>query len=344
MEQEWKLFEMIAPELTRTVLERYTILRNLYWMQPVGRRLLAEKIGVTERSLRTDTDSLRQHGLLTVTKSGMQLTDAGTKVFHGLENLMDTIAGRNQMEQRLEKFFNIQQCVIVAGNCDTEKKVLAEFGKMVGQLLDNHLPHKDNVIAVMGGTTMASVAENLPALEHDRHNIFVPARGGIGELVNIQANAISSVMAQKSGGSYRALYVPEQVSPETAESLTKEPTIQSVLQLIDQSDAVIYSIGKAMHMAARRKMQAQELSMLKAKNAVAESFGYFFNEQGEVVYKIPRLGLQLEDIQRIPLVIAVAGGKSKGKAVKAYMKNAPHHTRLVTDVACATEILRGATL
>lgn len=344
MEQEWKLMEDIAPELTKTVTERYKILRNLYWMQPVGRRTLAEKLSVTERSLRTDTDALRSQGLLVVTKSGMHLTPEGLRVFQGLENLMDAIGGRNQIESRIEKYFGIQECIVVVGNSDSEKKVLGEFGKIVSQLLTQHLPHKENIIAVMGGTTMAAVAENLQTLEQDRHNTFVPARGGIGEMVNIQANAISSVMAQKTGGNYRALYVPEQVSPETYKPLLQEPMIQDVLHLIDEADAVIFSIGKALHMAARRKMRARELSMLKEKNAVAESFGYFFDEKGEVVYKIPRIGLQLKDLTRIPLVIAVAGGKSKGKAVKAYLKNAPKQTRLVTDLACANEILKGITL
>lgn len=344
MEQDWKFIESLAPEMARTVIERYQILRNIYWMQPVGRRLLAEKLSVTERSLRTDTDALRQQNLIVVTKSGMHVTPEGMEVVEGLTDLMDNLLGRNQIQRQLQKMFNIRQVIVTAGNSDSEKQVLVEFGKIVSQLLDEHLPHKENVIAVMGGTTMATVAAHMLPLEHERHDIFVPARGGVGEMVNIQANAVSSVMAQKTKGSYRALYVPEQVSAKTYGSLLEEPTVQEVIKLIEKSDCVIYSIGKALHMAARRKMSAENLSMLKEKHAVAESFGYFFNEDGEVVYKIPRIGLQLKDIKTIPLVIAVVGGKSKGKAVKAYLKNAPQQTCLVTDQACANEILKGETL
>lgn len=344
MEQEWKLLESLAPEMTKSILERYQILRNIFWMQPVGRRTLAEKLGVSERSLRTDTDDLRQQNLLVVSKSGMHLTPEGLAVVEGLSQLMDAIGGHNQIQRRIQKLFGIRECIVIAGNADTEKQILAEFGKIVSQLLDEHLPHKNNIIAVMGGTTMATVASHMLPLEHERHNVFVPARGGIGETVNIQANAISSVMAQKTKGNYRALYVPERVSPETYKSLLQEPAVQEVVQLIEKSDCVIYSIGRALHMAARRKMSDQELSMLKEKHAVGETFGYFFNEVGDVVYKIPRIGLQLHDLEEIPLVIAVAGGKSKGKAVKAYLKNAPKQTCLVTDMACANEILKGETL
>jgi central glycolytic genes regulator len=124
----------------------------------------------------------------------------------------------------------------------------------------------------------------------------------------------------------------------------QEPSILEVLNLISEANCVIHSIGKALHMAARRKMTEEEILMLKRKNAVAESFGYFFDEEGQVVYKIPRIGLQLKDIQNIPYVFAIAGGRSKAKAIRAYMKNAPKQTWLITDEAAANEILRGATL
>ena len=95
--------------------------------------------------------------------------------------------------------------------------------------------------------------------------MFVPARGGIGEAVSVQANSISAVMANKTGGNYRALYVPEQLSRETYNSLLQEPSIQEVLTLISHANCVVHSIGRALHMAARRKMSDDEMVMLKQK-------------------------------------------------------------------------------
>ncbi len=62
-------------------------------------------------------------------------------------------------------------------------------------------------------------------------------------------------------------------------------------------------------------------------HAVGEAFGYYFNEEGEVVHKVPTIGLQLEDLSHIEHVIAVAGGSSKAKAIRAYMKSAPSFNR-----------------
>ncbi len=345
MNEELKLISEIVPDVLETLQNRYNVLRNVYWMAPVGRRTLALRMGITERVLRTETDFLKNLQLLETSKSGMTLTKHGEEVYHGLEELMDKLQGNQQKEKQLEAYFNIRKCIVVAGDSDKDEKVLKSFGQAVTEILLAQLPNGENIIAVMGGTTMAAVAANMTTIEtSQRHNVFVPARGGIGESVNIQANSVSAKMAQKTGGAYRALYVPEQVSPETYNSLLQEPSVQRVLELIQRANCVVHGIGKALHMAARRGMTAEQLAMLKKQNAVAESFGYFFDNDGNVVYKIPRIGLQLKDLQAVSCIVAVAGGKSKAKAIHSYMKNAPSNTCLITDEGAINEILRGVTL
>lgn len=345
MLKEFKMIEAVAPDMLDVLQERFQILRNIYWMQPIGRRSLSETMGITERVLRTETDVLKQLNLIEPSKSGMTLTERGLEVYQGLELVMNQLLGMHQIEKEMTQYFGIQRCIVVAGDSDIQKKVLSDFGDVLTNTLNLLLPNGENTIAVMVGTTMAMVAENMGSLETEkRHNLFVPARGGIGEAVSVQANSISAVMANKTGGNYRALYVPEQLSRETYNSLLQEPSIQEVLTLISHANCVVHSIGRALHMAARRKMSDDEMVMLKQKNAVAESFGYFFDEEGKVVYKIPRIGLQLKNLQEIPYVVAIAGGKTKAKAIRAYMKNAPKQTWLITDEAAANEILKGVTL
>ena len=73
---------------------------------------------------------------------------------------------------------------------------------------------------------------------------------------------------------------------------------------------------------------------------MAESFGYFFDEEGKVVYKIPRIGLQLKTYKKF-LCRRNCGRQNESKAIRAYMKNAPKQTWLITDEAAANEILKG---
>lgn len=342
MLEELKLIESVAPDFLQVLQERYKILRNIYWMQPIGRRSLADSLNLTERVLRTETDLLKKLQLIDASKSGMYLTKKGEDVYEKLGDMMDQLLGMHQVEKKLADHFGIDRCLIAAGDSDRQERILDEFGDLLAESMDLLLPEGENTIAVMGGTTMAHVAERLSNLENDkRHNLFVPARGGIGEAITVQANSVSAMMAMKANGDHRALYVPEQLSDATYNSLLKEPSIVEVLDLISEADCVVHSIGRALHMAARRKMSEAEILQLKQDNAVAESFGYFFDESGQVVYKVPRIGLQLKDLPKIPIVLAVAGGKSKAKAIRAYMMNAPKQTWLITDEAAANEILKG---
>lgn len=140
------------------------------------------------------------------------------------------------------------------------------------------------------------------------------------------------------------LYVPEQVSEETYKPLLQEPAVYNILKMVDKANCVLHSIGDARLMAERRGMSSDVLALIEKEAAVGEAFGYFFNETGKVVYKIPRIGLQLKELARVHCVLAIAGGKSKAKAIEAYMKNAPNQTWLITDEGAANQILKGVTL
>lgn len=59
MLDELKMIEAVAPDILSVLQERFKILRNIYWMQPIGRRNLAESLELTERVLRTETDLLK---------------------------------------------------------------------------------------------------------------------------------------------------------------------------------------------------------------------------------------------------------------------------------------------
>ncbi|MFL2104707.1 sugar-binding transcriptional regulator [Desemzia sp. FAM 23991] len=345
MEEVLSVIEKVAPDVIDTLKERHRILRNIYLLGPIGRRVLADKISISERSLRTEVEVLKKQRLLLSTKSGMLLTPYGEETYRSLDHLMGQKLGMRDKEKNLAIYFQIEQCVIVSGDLDSQSKVIADLSRATFETLDFLLPEGKNIIAVMGGTTMAAVANRIDeSLSKNRELFFVPARGGLGESVDIQANSISARLAEVTGGKNQALYVPEQVGKETYEFLLQEPSVKKTLDLIKLANCVIYSIGDAGHMAKRRGLDDETLALLKEKAAVAESFGEFYNAEGEVVYKIPRIGMQSSKLTTVPSAIIVAAGESKAEAIKAYMKNAPSQTWLITDEGAANQILKGITL
>jgi central glycolytic genes regulator len=330
----------LLPDLLQVLQKRYSILRYIGFMQPVGRRSLAASLGFTERVLRSEVDFLKDQNLIFINNVGMSLTSEGKNLLEDLEGFMRELKGIDVMELQLRHRLGIKKVVIVPGDSDQSPMVKADLGKACANWMKNFLVGK-NIIAVTGGSTMAAVAEGLTPEHGHNELLFVPARGGIGEDVQNQANTICSNMANNTHSKHRVFYVPDQVSTEIYESLIKEPGIHEVLNLIKSASIVLHGIGDAITMAGRRKTSPDVMDKIQNGKAVAEAFGYYFNEEGDIVHKVSTIGLQLEDLAKIPSVIAVAGGSSKAKAIKAYMKQAPSSTVLITDEGVAKKLLKG---
>jgi len=330
----------LLPDLLHVMQKRYAILHSIGFMEPVGRRSLAVSIGFTERTLRSEVEFLKEQNLIAANNVGMSLTPEGKNLLESLESLMRELKGIDVLEMELRHLLGIKKVVIVPGDTDKSQMVKSELGKASANCMKKLLAGK-NIIAVTGGSTMAAVAEMLSPDLGSKELLFVPARGGIGEDVQNQANTICAIMAGNTNSKHRVFYVPDQVSTDIYESFIKEPLIHEVLGLIKSAGIVLHGIGEAIPMAERRKTNAQDMEKIEKGKAVGEAFGYYFNEQGEIVHKALTIGLQLDDLIRIPNVIAVAGGTSKAKAIRAYMKQAPSSTILITDEGAATTLLKG---
>ncbi|CZQ81536.1 Hypothetical protein Tpal_212 [Trichococcus palustris] len=345
MEESISVLQQVVPDIMTVLINRYHILRSINMYAPVGRRILSEKVSLSERTLRTETDFLRKQGLLSSSQSGMQLTPKGEKVYLELELFMGILFKMNPKEKALADYLNIQFCRIVLGDSDLDATVLDEMGKEASKGLNMLLPAGDYIVAVAGGNTMARAAAHFsPELSGNRKFVFVPTRGGLGESMSIQANSVSDLMAQSVGGENMALFVPDNLSEQAYATMKSEPSIKHTLEVMKKANCLLYSIGNAKVMMDRRKMSPEEIAFLNEKNAVGEAFGCYFNENGEIVYRLSRFGLQIEEIDKIPYEMAIAGGQSKAKAIKAFMKLAPHQTWLITDMGAANLILKGITL
>ncbi|MDQ0216243.1 central glycolytic genes regulator [Oikeobacillus pervagus] len=340
MRELLEIQKKLLPDLLGIMQKRYHILRLIRLIGPIGRRSLAQSLGMTERVLRSEIELLSQWNLIEVQSTGMVISNDGKSVLQEMEEMMKELAGLNEMEMKIQKRFQLQQVVVVPGNSDESSWVKKELGRACSSSIKKHLVGK-NIIAVTGGTTMAAVAEMLtPEISQKSENLFVPARGGIGNDVENQANTICAKMADQTNSQHRVFHIPDQVSQQGYKAFINEPSIREVLQLISSANIVIHGIGEAMAMAKRRNTSQSECDKLIQNKAVAEAFGYYFNENGEVVHKLSTIGFQLEDLMKTKDVFAVAGGFSKGKAIQAYLKRAPNSTILITDEAAAKGILK----
>jgi central glycolytic genes regulator len=328
----------LLPDLLEIMQKRYQILQHIRLMQPIGRRVLSTNLGISERVLRSEVQFLKEQNLIDISSAGMSVTLEGSELLKNLEDMMKEVSGLKDLEKKIKSLLDIKDVIVVAGDSDLSPWVKKEMGRACVACMKERLTSQ-SIVAVTGGTTLAAVAEMMTPELKQIDILFVPARGGLGEDVKNQANTICARMAEKAMGNYRLLHVPDQLSDEAYQSMIEEPAIKEVLELIRSSNMVIHGIGDAITMAERRKTAQEEMEKIKHHHAVAEAFGYYFNQEGEVVHKVKTMGIQLEDVKKVEHVIAVAGGASKAKAIKAYMKQA-HHSVLITDEGAARELIR----
>ncbi|WP_157404572.1 sugar-binding transcriptional regulator [Shouchella shacheensis] len=329
--------KQLVPELMETMVKRYRMLQYVRLMQPIGRRSLADNLHLSERVVRGEVTLLKQQGLITFTTAGMSISDSGETIFLALEEMMSELLGLRKLAEQLEEKLQVKNVVVVAGDSDENEWVKQELGRACSLEIKRQVERGD-VLAVMGGTTLAAVASVMTPDGTLASTTVVPARGGLGEKVEIQANSVSAEFARRTGASYRLLHVPDQLSEDAYTSLVLEPSVRDILELIASTSIVVHGIGDAKRMAARRDSDQLFIDKLRREKAVAEAFGYYFNAKGTIIHKQRTIGLQLDELEG-KYVISIAGGHSKAEAILAYMQQQRPSDVLITDEAAAKAML-----
>ena len=331
----------LVPDIVEIMQQRYKILHQISLLQPIGRRNLSQNVGLTERVLRAEVDFLKSQALVIVESTGIKLSNEGNKLLHEVYPYINKIFGINLLERQLQQLLNLPEVYVVPGDSDQDENVKRDMGKIAAQLLHANVKEND-IITLTGGSTVAEVAHMVSETPRLNKVLFVPARGGIGQKHEYLANTIISKIAKKTGGKYLLLHVPDLLSDETYKSLINEDQVKETLEVIRNANILIHGIGDAMLMAKRRMVAEKTIQYLVERKAIGEAFGYYFAKDGEIVYKMNTIGVHLDDLDRIPKIIALAGGKSKADAILAVLKHSFRQT-LVTDEGAAKEIIKRRT-
>ena len=70
----------IIPQAIELMEKRYAVLRQIAISQPIGRRMLANVLNLSERTTRTEVDFLKSQKMIDISVSGMTLTEEGKEV------------------------------------------------------------------------------------------------------------------------------------------------------------------------------------------------------------------------------------------------------------------------
>ncbi len=244
--------------------KRYNILRTIYYKQPIGRRVLANDLEIGERIVRTEINFLKSQSLIDINSSGMTVTKEGEEIIDRLKSFIHEVKGLKEIESILKNKLEIFEVIIVPGNLDEDITVKNELGKAAANYLKNIVQDKD-IIALTGGSTVKEVVDNMPKINTLKDAVVVPARGGIGRDVELQANTLVANLASKINANYKLMHVQDNLSEAALKAVMEEKSIKEVLDMIHKVNILIHGIGIAEVMATRRGIPSEEIAYIEEK-------------------------------------------------------------------------------
>jgi len=338
MDRIFSIIERFAPDAMEIIEIRYQLLRQVMHRHPIGRRQLCKELSFTERQVRNEIEVLKNQGALSITAAGISITSYGEDLLNEIDSLAPALYHTQTLAKKIKQQYKLQQVIVVPGDSESDPLVTKDLGRAAARFLEKNL-YPGCVVAVTGGTTLAEMADAIGEV-HINEVLIVPARGGLGEEMELQAGTIAAKIAKAINAQYRLLHIPDNLEETTAEILKKDSHIQEVVNKIRACNILLHGIGPAMEMANRRGLEAREIDFIYCHQAVGEALRYYFNESGNIVYEAAGIGLELGDVKNISIVAAAAGGRNKAQAIKAVLRNGLDNV-LITDEGAAREIING---
>lgn len=250
-----------------------------------------------------------------------------------------------QLEKELEKRFDLKEVIVVDSMADEPEEIKKELAKASAEYLERII--KDGqTIGVTWGTTLNKI-KNYINNDKKRDITFLPLVGGIGETnINIHPNSIALGLARKFKGDCKLLHAPSIVDdPVRKDMLIEDKNIQSLFKLMKDVDISLMGIGYPLlntsTLLESGYFTMKYIKKLEELGAIADISSLFIDKYGKGDnFELNRrvIGIDLEDIKKIPLKIGIAGYVAKKRAILAALVGG-YIDVLITDENTAEAIL-----
>lgn len=249
------------------------------------------------------------------------------------------------LERQFEARFGLDEVVIVSSGSDEPGALAHDLGQAAADYLVRRLQGHE-VIGISWGTTLGAVVDALPAQNWPEMKV-VQIIGGLGRPeAETHGADLTRRMAEAFAARPLMLSAPGIVASKLVrDALMADPQVSDTLALAARADVALVGIGAPTANALVRQLGAilsqLEIEQLRLQGAVGDIALRFFNAGGEpTVHEINDriIGLDLDQIRRIPCVIGVAGGEEKFDVIRAVARGRLV-TVLITDEQSAQRLL-----
>jgi len=250
------------------------------------------------------------------------------------------------LEEQLQEKFNLRDAVIVDAD-GARGQVVPALGAATAQYLNSTLTGGEVLGVSSWSATLLAAAEVMPARSTSPLDRVVQIVGGHGDpSVQVQANRLTGELAAVTGARPVFLPAPGLVSsPALRRALVKDASIGDVMKSWKELDLALVGIGSLEPSPLLRQsgnaLTEAEQDQLRNAGAVGDVCLRFFDVNGATVKTSLDervMSITPADLMQVPRRVGVAGGASKGKAIRAALRGAWVNV-LVTDLDTARSLV-----
>ncbi|MSW59897.1 MAG: sugar-binding transcriptional regulator, partial [Actinobacteria bacterium] len=274
-----------------------------------------------------------------------RLLSKATEVGIVRTTVVNTAGVYSELEDLLEKKYAVSEIVIV-DTAEGEEQLLKGLGSAAAHYLESTLTGGDRIGISSWSASLLSTVEAMRPKVSKVADEVVQVIGGVGES-NAQAFAVRLVgrLSEVTGARVSYLPAPGLVNtPEAARALFANQNIADVLKSVNDLTLLLVGIGSIepskLLKESGNSLSEKERKELAKLGAVGDVCMRYFDENGKgLKTNLDKriIGIQADQLKKIPRRVAVAGGTRKLKAIKAALEGGWVNV-LITDYKSARKL------
>lgn len=308
--------------------DRLRLAARLYYVDGLGQNEVAKFVKVSQAKVSRLLAMARERGIVRI-------------------SVADYDPRRQDLESELVDRLKLSTVIVLKA---IDGLSTADLRRAVGHFssvaVDALIKPKD-IVALAGGRTIHELIHNLPERRNKALTI-VQAMGSVDSNVSaFDAQEVGRVMAHRLGGSFHSLNTPAYMPDKrTRDALLKLEQVSAVHGFLSRANLALVGVGTLENSVfiEREVLGSEEIENLKDAGAVGEICGRFIDAEGKecvTSWKDRVMSAEVEQLKKIPLVLAVVSGSDRSQALLAAIRG-QLIKGLIIDEAGASALLKAA--
>ena len=298
---------------------------KLYYYEDLTQDQIGEIIGLSRQKVWRMLKKAKEEGIVQI-----KIIESSDKVL--------------EIENQLKEKFGLKEVRIAVSFQENDKILLKRVAQVAASYLKNRLePY--SVLGVAYGKTIFEIIHYLTPKKIPGLRV-IQIMGGYGKLKgDVMAVELARRIAEIFDGQVVYLMAPAFAKDQiTRDAILSNEGISKVLDMSKKVDIALVGIGGVLESSTlldTGDLYDYEIEELRKKKVAGNICGNFYDENGAIIETLAdkrRISISLQDLQKIPLVIGVAGGKNKLLPILGAL-NGKFVQALITDDLTASQLI-----